>query len=103
MVIVFCRWRDGSRCLWPVLQHVLSHRLSPECFMVDAPWWTHRGDLSAGPAGKDSGENAMGNRKRHNVWRLEVFGPKAAGTMESVEVKYMMLRDVRFNPLSWFS
>ena len=33
----------------PVLQHVSSHRLRPS-----APWWTHRGDLSAGPAGRDS-------------------------------------------------
>ena len=32
----------------PVLQHVSSHRLRPS-----APWWTHRGDLSAGPAGRD--------------------------------------------------
>ena len=62
--------------------------------MVDAPWWMHRGDLSAGPAGKDSGENAMGIRKKGTVWGSEVFGSKAAGTMESVEVKYLMLRDV---------
>ena len=33
----------------PVLQHVSSHRLRPS-----APGWTHRGDLSAGPAGRDS-------------------------------------------------
>ena len=33
----------------PVLQHVSSHRFCPS-----APWWTHRGDLSAGPAGRDS-------------------------------------------------
>ena len=33
----------------PVLQHVSSHRLR-----LSAPWWTHRGDLSAGPAGRDS-------------------------------------------------
>ena len=33
----------------PVLQHVSSHRLCPS-----APCWTHRGDLSAGPAGRDS-------------------------------------------------
>ena len=32
----------------PVLQHVSSHRFRPS-----APWWTHRGDLSAGPAGRD--------------------------------------------------
>ena len=33
----------------PVLQHVSSHRLRPS-----APYSTHRGDLSAGPAGRDS-------------------------------------------------
>ena len=42
---------DGMMVLtapWPILQHVSSHRLRPS-----APWWMHRGDMSAGPAGGD--------------------------------------------------
>ena len=51
---------------WPVLQHVFSHPLRPS-----APWWMHRGDLSAGPAGPDS-EAVMSLKKASLVMLVEL-------------------------------
>ncbi len=49
-----------------------SHRLRPS-----APWWMHRGDVSAGPAGRDS-EARMpfiaGKQKKAPPWLSKVFG-----------------------------
>ena len=49
-IMVYFHTVDGVMARFePVLQRVSSHRLCPS-----APWWTHRRDLSAGPAGRDS-------------------------------------------------